>query len=166
MLPVHAWAGSLHTALTNARTAVAVCVGWPAAFLRKYPGVRVRILGLDPGICNLYFAVSLFGERFRYSQGDYRSHAKLEASAARRAAWARGPAGRSLPELPAVRRPFLSIRRAYSDVVLASITKLTEFYGSERQRHASLNVRICTRDPPCAPEAERRSRACALLALP
>ena len=109
----------------------------------------MRIVGLDPGICNLFFAISLNGERFRYSLGEYRAHAKSEAYASRTAAWVRA-AVPALPQLPAVRRPYLSIRRAYSDVVLENLDTLLNFYGSLKFRHASLNVRNAPGRPPAA----------------
>ena len=120
-----------------------------AEFLKANEKVRVRIVGLDPGICNLFFAISLNGERFRYSLGEYRAHAKSEAYASRTAAWVRA-AVPALPQLPAVRRPYLSIRRAYSDVVLKNLDQLLNFYGSSKFRHASLNVRNAPGRPPAA----------------
>ena len=100
--------------------------------------MRIRILGLDPGIRNLFFAFGVDGTRLRYSLGEYRSHAKLEAHEARTRAWAQAA---SLPELPEVRRPFFSVRHVYTQALLKNLDTLTTFYGAHRFRHAKLNVR-------------------------
>ena len=104
---------------------------------KDHPGVRLRIVGVDPGIRSIFVAYGLDGTKVSLTLGEYASLARTSAfahvvsSAALKAA---------LPDLPCVRRPGVATTLAYANALLTTLDRFQAVYGSERVLRARLSV--------------------------
>ena len=100
-------------------------------------GVRLRIIGVDPGVRNVYVAYSSDGNIITMSLGEYHSLAKTATYGQRlQAVLAKHP----VPDLPVVRSPRVADTIAYAAAVAANLDVLQAAYGDRRLREARLTV--------------------------
>jgi len=110
----------------------------------------LRVIGVDPGVRNVYVAYSSDGDIIKMSLGEYHSLAKTHAFEQR---LHQALGGYTLPALPVVRSPRIADTVAYAAAVAANLDVLQAAYGDRRIREARLSVRSW---PPSA--GTRRGR--------
>ena len=121
-----------------------------------HAGVRLRIVGVDPGVRNVYVAYTSDGRVLRMGLGEYTSLAKAVAYDQRLAAVLKDA---NLPRLPAVRSPHVADVIAYASAVAAGFERLQRVYGDRRLRQARLTVRRSPSGPSEGGDGGRGWRA-------
>ena len=102
-------------------------------------GVRLRIIGVDPGVRNIVVAYSTDGDICKMSLGEYHSLAKSIAFEQQLEAIQKShPA---LPDLPRIRSPHVADVVAYAQAVAHNLQAFKAVYGDRRLRQARLTVR-------------------------
>ena len=131
----HAWARDrAHTDLAHPRFAEV----FKLISASGYPGVRLRIISIDPGVRNVYVAYSSDGLILKMSLGEYHSLAKTEEA---KRTLARILDGVQLPRLHAVHSAHLADAIDYAADVAANFDRLQAIYGDRRLRETRFTVR-------------------------
>ena len=100
--------------------------------------VRVRIVGVDPGIRNVFAAHDTNGHRTSMSSGEFDALAHLEALRTKTAAHVQRAC---LPRLPRVCRCSTGVLANYEATVLRRLSSFLGVYGHEDLAQAKLTVR-------------------------
>ena len=115
----------------------------PAELIAKHPDLLVRIVGVDPGIRNLFYAYGVDGSSATMSQGEFRAIAKHDSHGQQLGRLVADAIKKGeITKLPELRhRPDLAAILAYYGARHAQADALDALYNCAAQCHWRLTVR-------------------------